>query len=79
MVRRSSDFSIYFRQDLDIQSGMEFGWGLGFAADINRRWHAQVEGTLGLSNMCKTEDIELGPKGAHLKRAEISVGIGYNF
>lgn len=60
-------------------SGMEFGWGLGFAADINRRWHAQVEGTLGLSNMCKTEDIELGPKGAHLKRAEISVGIGYNF
>lgn len=60
-------------------SGMDLGWGLGFAADFKRHWHAHVQGTLGLTNMGMTTDFLLGPDEAHFKRAEISIGLGYNF
>ncbi|MCI5978917.1 MAG: PorT family protein [Bacteroidales bacterium] len=60
-------------------SGAEMGWTLGVAADFSRRWHAHVQGTLGLTNMGMTDDLGTGRNGANFKRAEISVGVGYNF
>lgn len=54
-------------------SGLDIGWGLGIGADINKRWHVHIEGMYGLSNLCIDK-----MSGADLKRAAISVGVGYN-
>jgi hypothetical protein len=59
-------------------SGMEIGWALGVGADFFKRWHIHLEGAYGLSNLGKTDRFELG-KESNLKRAEISLGVGYNF
>lgn len=59
-------------------SGMEIGWALGFGADFFKRWHIHLEGAYGLSYLGKTDRFELG-KESNLKRAEISLGVGYNF
>lgn len=59
--------------------GAELCWTLGIGADINRHWHAHVQGSLGLTSLCDTDDLANGPDGASFKRAEFAVGIGYNF
>lgn len=59
-------------------SGMEISWALGIGADFFKRWHIHLEGAYGLSYLGKTDRFELG-KESNLKRAEISLGVGYNF
>ncbi len=59
-------------------SGLEIGWALGVGADFFKRWHIHLEGVYGLSNLGMTDRFEVG-KESHLKRAEISLGVGYNF
>ena len=59
-------------------SGMEIGWGLGAAVDFKRRWHLQFEGTVGLSHFGATHDLKIGHE-CDFRRAELSLGLGYNF
>lgn len=59
-------------------SGMEVGWNAGVACDFLQHWHVHFEYMHGLSNMAMTNDLEGGPT-TNLRRAEMSVGIGYNF
>lgn len=59
-------------------SGMDISWNLGAAIDIRRHWHVYLQGSYGLSNLGMIDDL-LDNELAHLKRAELSVGIGYNF
>ncbi len=54
--------------------GMEIGWTLGVGADFFKRWHLQIDGTYSFSHMCAIEMTR-----SHIRRAGISVGIGYNF
>lgn len=60
-------------------SGAELGWTVGVAGDFNRRWHAHIQGTLGLTNLGMTDDLFTGRNGANFRRAEVAVGVGYNF
>ena len=59
--------------------GMEIGWGLGVAVDILRHWHVHFEGTYGLSHLGEAEELRDVGSHTYFKRAELSVGIGYNF
>lgn len=59
-------------------SGMEIAWAFGAAADIHRHWHVHFDANFGLSNVGMIDD--LNPRELiHLKRTELSVGLGYNF
>ncbi|MDE5628741.1 MAG: PorT family protein [Muribaculaceae bacterium] len=59
-------------------SGMEVGWGLGIGADLFKKWHVNIEGVYNLSKFGETELFDSAKK-TKLRRAGISVGIGYNF
>lgn len=59
--------------------GMEIGWGLGVAADISRRWHVHLEGTYGLSHLGESEELRDLGDHSYFNRAELSLGLGYNF
>lgn len=59
-------------------SGMDIAWMLGVGVDIMHNWHVHVEGAYGLSDLGETDGMAVGKK-SHFKRAEISVGLGYNF
>lgn len=59
--------------------GADLGWTLGLGIDFLRRWHARVQGTLGLTNWCQTDDQPHEWDANVYKRAEIAVGLGYNF
>lgn len=59
-------------------AGMDLGWGIGAAVDIRRHWHIHAEYNIGLNDFTSVNAIEIGKLG-HLKRSELSVGIGYNF
>ncbi|MDE6266188.1 MAG: PorT family protein [Muribaculaceae bacterium] len=59
-------------------SGMEVAWTFGAAADIHCHWHVHFDTNFGLSNIGMIDD--LNPHELiHLKRTELSVGVGYNF
>lgn len=58
--------------------GFEIAWAAGAAVDFKRHWHLHFDFTLGLSHMAMTEDILLNEK-TNFQRAEMSVGLGYNF
>lgn len=62
-------------------SGLELGLAVGIAADLWRHFHIHAEGTYGLTRLGHSETIwdwntNLAP---NYNRAEISVGLGYNF
>lgn len=59
--------------------GADLGWTLGLGFDLLRNWHAHIQGTLGLTNWCQTDDQANGAAGNVYKRAEIAIGLGYNF
>lgn len=58
-------------------TGMDIAWDLGFGANFNQKWHAHIEGTLGLSNWMNLDP--MGGTQFNFRRAQISVGLGYNF
>lgn len=60
-------------------SGMDIGWNFGIGADFFKHWHIHIEGTYSLSNMMMLSDMFGASTEAHLRRAEITVGVGYNF
>lgn len=59
-------------------SGMDLDWGLGVAADLGRHWHAHFEGVVGLSHFGTSNEFIPGTPCA-FRRAELSLGLGYNF
>lgn len=66
--------------------GMEFGWGLGIGINLFRSWHVFAEGVYGLSDLGKTYRFDIEKvldteqsEASYIKRAHISIGIGYNF
>lgn len=59
-------------------SGLNLGWTLGVALDLSCKLHFHVEGVFGLSNTFRSEEIIIG-QASHFKRAQINIGIGYNF
>ena len=61
-----------------LTSGLDLSWGLGIAIDFMRHWYGHVEGVIGLSNMASTSDIKFN-EPSYFKRAELSIGVGYNF
>lgn len=75
--RKRAGGTEYIRHTINSQ-GMDVAWSIGAAADINRRWHVNVEYNIGLVDFVSVKTLELGMYG-NLKRSEISVGVGYNF
>lgn len=62
---------------LDVKT-FDIGWGVGLGADFLHHWHVQVEGIWGLKDLTRI-DLAEREDGSPLRRASVSVGIGYNF
>ncbi len=60
-------------------SGMEIGWGLGVGVNLFRRWHIFMQGVYNLSDLGSTYRFRDDDEISYIRRAEISIGLGYNF
>lgn len=57
---------------------VDAGWGAGIGVDIAHHWHVYVQGEMSFTNFINLDFFEAA-RGDRFQRANIAVGVGYNF